>query len=1100
MINKFKKLLALLLSFALTFGAVPITVAASPSGLPVGDYIVNFAAGDFPFMYEAEVGDTLVFSQYVRVTAGGGFNMEGAIAPLVDLPPIDIVPEEEPVFEEYGEGDYEEEYEDTYGYEPEYDEYENGYGYEADYDDYENGDSGYVGGSDYGYAPYVADDYSPASDYTPATDYDEVSVGDCESPTDEPENSVTLVWYLNDAPRTDKGTTLIREDMGNMDMPVRVELAFDEVSAADMGVWTLRAYSYGEWIESEYALFLVVGEFEPLAEIAPLNAAIDPVYGSTWSFLANTTDGSGSYGGGTWEWVQATRTLTLTDIAFSTNANPALLFHGNTTVVLYGNNSITSTATATFADGIEIPGILTIQGDGELTVQAGTASNESTGIWAAGLVVNSGTLNALGGTTTSLPGQGRSTGYSGGNIIINGGTFNAASGDAPNGGGRIAVTSIGGGIVTINGGSGSFQGGSHAMQLNQPITGGSFLGWDGSAYTLPVEFHQTGITYFFVEQGTTTPLARVSFDTLTLSRTISFPNDNAGISRTYGDPAFTHTLTFDPPNSNVDTITWVSSNTAVATVDANGQITIAGVGTTSITADIEATAAHTAATASFDLTVNRANQNALTITPPGTLTTDDTSIQLVSTGGSGNGVVTFTRTAGTDAVATVSSTGLVTIMGEGQITVVATNDGGANHNPITSAPLVITIAAANGPSETVVTPPTGGGNQDGGNGGDSGSDNGDNQNQAVNNQTRNQQTPRTQNQAQQQETLDIPNNIPAIGSADGEIGGMVNIPVTVDAETGEVTIEISNTAVNALITYAESQAQESDDPDAQLAVTIDLSEIEEAATVVFDVNAAEAFAEADVTVTLAFNGAEITLDPNKLAAFADLEVDGETPINVALEVTPNENFLTITVNITVGDEVIQQTAVPFTIATSLDTFDLTGLNTYRIVAVFGNPTILGGLYDTETGLFTLQSRTTGEIDILYIEMLKRLTMQVGSAVVHDLAGNAPTQVMDVLPVVVDGRTLIPVRFVAEALGADVDWNSQTSEVTLTLNNQTLTFAIGETAPGMDVPAIVIDERTMLPLRFVSEFLGALVEWDSETQNIGIIKDSAMALREESEDE
>ena len=65
--NKFKKFIAMLLAFALVFGTVPITAAGSPmevtfvsagqSGIPVGDYFVDFAAGNFPFMYEATEGD-----------------------------------------------------------------------------------------------------------------------------------------------------------------------------------------------------------------------------------------------------------------------------------------------------------------------------------------------------------------------------------------------------------------------------------------------------------------------------------------------------------------------------------------------------------------------------------------------------------------------------------------------------------------------------------------------------------------------------------------------------------------------------------------------------------------------------------------------------------------------------------------------------------------------------------------------------------------------------------------------------------------------------------------------------------------------------------
>jgi hypothetical protein len=108
-------------------------------------------------------------------------------------------------------------------------------------------------------------------------------------------------------------------------------------------------------------------------------------------------------------------------------------------------------------------------------------------------------------------------------------------------------------------------------------------------------------------------------------------------------------------------------------------------------------------------------------------------------------------------------------------------------------------------------------------------------------------------------------------------------------------------------------------------------------------------------------------------------------------------------------------------------------------------------------------------------------------VITDLAGNIDVITMDVAPVIVDGRTLLPVRFMAYALGATVDWNDATREVTLvTADGASLTFAIGAFAPGMDVPAQIIDGRTMVPLRFISEFFGATVEWDAATRTVEIL--------------
>jgi len=103
--------------------------------------------------------------------------------------------------------------------------------------------------------------------------------------------------------------------------------------------------------------------------------------------------------------------------------------------------------------------------------------------------------------------------------------------------------------------------------------------------------------------------------------------------------------------------------------------------------------------------------------------------------------------------------------------------------------------------------------------------------------------------------------------------------------------------------------------------------------------------------------------------------------------------------------------------------------------------------------------------------------------------NGTASVMDVPPTIVEGRTLVPVRFFAEAFGADVGWNSETRTVTITYQGRTMSFVIGEASPGMDVPAQIIDDRTMVPLRFISEFFGATVHWDEETGIVTVERDN-----------
>ena len=116
----------------------------------------------------------------------------------------------------------------------------------------------------------------------------------------------------------------------------------------------------------------------------------------------------------------------------------------------------------------------------------------------------------------------------------------------------------------------------------------------------------------------------------------------------------------------------------------------------------------------------------------------------------------------------------------------------------------------------------------------------------------------------------------------------------------------------------------------------------------------------------------------------------------------------------------------------------------------------------------------------------KLSLQIGSRAITNLANNT-TQTMDVLPVLQNGRVLVPIRFVAEALGANVAWNAAANEVTITQNGAILTFAIGRAVRGMDVPAQIIDNRTFVPLRFIAEFFGADVNFCEQTHTIEIVR-------------
>lgn len=92
----------------------------------------------------------------------------------------------------------------------------------------------------------------------------------------------------------------------------------------------------------------------------------------------------------------------------------------------------------------------------------------------------------------------------------------------------------------------------------------------------------------------------------------------------------------------------------------------------------------------------------------------------------------------------------------------------------------------------------------------------------------------------------------------------------------------------------------------------------------------------------------------------------------------------------------------------------------------------------------------------------------------------------------ENRTVVPVRFIAEALGAKVDWNGETRTVLIDQDEKHIELKIGAMQATVnseivkfDTKAEIYFDRTFVPLRFVSEALGATVGWNGETRTVTI---------------
>lgn len=104
------------------------------------------------------------------------------------------------------------------------------------------------------------------------------------------------------------------------------------------------------------------------------------------------------------------------------------------------------------------------------------------------------------------------------------------------------------------------------------------------------------------------------------------------------------------------------------------------------------------------------------------------------------------------------------------------------------------------------------------------------------------------------------------------------------------------------------------------------------------------------------------------------------------------------------------------------------------------------------------------------------------------------------PPIIDsnGRTLVPLRFVAEQLGTDVEWDSRSQSALISKGIQTVILTVGETEVSitnsrtktiatkkLDTAAIIENRRILVPVRFISETLGLEVKWNNYTRTVNL---------------
>lgn len=237
--------------------------------------------------------------------------------------------------------------------------------------------------------------------------------------------------------------------------------------------------------------------------------------------------------------------------------------------------------------------------------------------------------------------------------------------------------------------------------------------------------------------------------------------------------------------------------------------------------------------------------------------------------------------------------------------------------------------------------------------------------------------------------------------------------------------------------------------------------------------------DSNVTVSVAtVNSSIITSVENVLASDKSVTVVGSVESAVSVSAKSNGNNVVSFIEPVSVKVPVSQTALNQVNDTSKLTLALVTQDAEEKVVI----TKVGGNYDAATNTFTALINKAGDYVLLVDNNIKKLELTVGSTT-SKVNGTQITN--DVAPIISNGRTLVPVRYISETLGAKVNWNNKT--ITLVIDGKTLTMTINKNIQGYNVAPMIYNNRAMVPIRYISDQLGANIIWSPSSKQINITK-------------
>jgi hypothetical protein len=193
------------------------------------------------------------------------------------------------------------------------------------------------------------------------------------------------------------------------------------------------------------------------------------------------------------------------------------------------------------------------------------------------------------------------------------------------------------------------------------------------------------------------------------------------------------------------------------------------------------------------------------------------------------------------------------------------------------------------------------------------------------------------------------------------------------------------------------------------------------------------------------------------------------------------------ISATVDGGIINDSYQLYKLSVNLSDVDLTNAQKAMLTGVYIDSSTkiyhhLGGELSADGRTFTFYSSHAGDHILILSDKLVKAEFTVGDTnfLVNDKVYNN-----DIAPIIVDGRVMVPLRTMVEALHAEVMWDMTTQTAKVLKDGKVTSIVVGKALPDGMGMAIMINNRTYVPIRFVTQAMGIMITWDENTNTVTV---------------